>query len=516
MISASFPKSISLLGNDIILDLSSDQYFALDPAKSVYDLEFTSLPTDGDTLLFKIDSETIEVEIIFKTVPAASMWHFPTVDSGTVNSFIETLFIPAWEGNIFLSGLYEIEKLNSSTVRIEGIDQGFKNNFSLTSNASFYNLTLFTSGANGIIYTELNIYLELFYRKLGDSDWQKRVYQALTNKGETRFYLDRMLSSRDVDLNLPAINQNGLEDISSSMLEFKFKYTELYNSNNTNGNKLEESFVFKALPGGVTEDDYSTFDLEAGLDDDKGWLTHFPETIRVYPEQRFFLNFMHSNATITRHLRAKVTFEGGEIDYFFIYENQILTKDKVYRFALHPTLIKAAVNDGSKVIVAYELFFSETASQDTPIIESLYFELEQLASDDYQEILYRNSFGFFEIQVLTGLLESKLELSGSEISIQAAKTYSRTDRRARNYGTLQRRMFTILSSFKSADEMNHFIDVLRSEEIYLAEDEHYQPVTLKQSDIPLYKSSSGRMNSLSIDVYPSKSNKYYSNGRYSI
>tara|TARA_R110001592_G_scaffold17518_2_gene73780 strand:- start:77640 stop:79190 length:1551 start_codon:yes stop_codon:yes gene_type:complete len=516
MISASFPKSISLLGNDIILDLSSDQYFATAPAKSVYDLEFTGLPIDGNTLLFKIDSETVEVEIIFKTVPGASMWHFPSMDSGSIESFIETLFIPAWEENIFLSGLYLIEKLNATTVRIEGIEAGFQNNFSLASNASFHSLSLVTSGANGIIYTELNIYLELFYRKHGDSDWQKRVFQALTNKGETRFYLDRMLSSRDVDLNLPAINQSGAEDISSSMLEFKFKYTELYNSSNTNGNKLVESFVFKALPGGVTEDDYSTFDLEAGLDDDKGWLTHFPGTIRVYPEQRFFLNFMHANATITRHLRAKVTFEGGEIGYYFIYENQVLTKDKIYRFALHPSLVKAAVNDDLKVIVAYELFFSETASQDTPIIESLHFELEQLASDDYQEILYRNSFGFFEIQVLTGALESKLELSGSEISLQAAKTYSRSDRRARNYGSLQRRMFTIQSSFKSADEMDHFIDALRSEEIYLVQDTHFQPVTLKQSDIRLYKSSSGRMNTLSVDIYPAKSDKYYSNGRYSI
>ena len=146
----------------------------------------------------------------------------------------------------------------------------------------------------------------------------------------------------------------------------------------------------------------------------------------------------------------------------------------------------------------------------------MYFELEQLTSDDYHEILYRNSFGFFEIQVLTGVLEGNLELSGSEISIQAAKNYSRSDRRARNYGSLQRRMFTIQSSFKSADEMDHFIDALRSEEIYLVQETHFQPVTLKRSDIPLYKSSSGRMNTLSVDIYPAKSDKYYSNGRYSI
>jgi|GEM_PF-3968677 len=376
MISASLPKTISLLGNEIILDLSSDQYFGFAPAeKSVYDLQFTALPANDDALLLTIDSNSIEVEILFKAVPGDSMWHFPTIDSGTVLTFLEDHFMPSWEVNIFLSSLYDIELLNSSTVRISAKETGFKNNFSITSSSSFHNLILVNSGANGITYSELNIYLELFYQKVGDADWQKRIYQALTNKGDARFYINRMLSTKDVNLNLPNINQNDARDISSSILEFKFRYTELYTASITNGNKLQESFSFKGLPGGVSEDDYSTFDLEASLDDDRGWLTHFPDLIRVYPEQRFFLNFLHGNDTSTRHLRVKVTFEAGEIDHYFLYENMGLTKGKLYCIALHPALIKAAVNDDLKSIVSYEVFWSETASPDTPIIQSIYFEL---------------------------------------------------------------------------------------------------------------------------------------------
>jgi len=109
-----------------------------------------------------------------------------------------------------------------------------------------------------------------------------------------------------------------------------------------------------------------------------------------------------------------------------------------------------------------------------------------------------------------------LELSNSELSVQAPKIYSKTDRRSRNYGTRHRKVIKFNSGFRSKAEMDHFIDLLRSEEIYLVQDSYYQPVTMKQTDIRLSDSETGRMNNVAIEVYPSKGEKYYSNGRNSL
>jgi len=518
MITVSYPKDISLLGNNVILDLTSDQYYQSPPVNFEVDLEFSSIPLNNDTLQLNFGDGTETLIIFFKSTPAGEgMWLFDVPGFGTTEEFLVNYFVPNWNSNLLLSNYWSVEYIGSDTVRVAANEAGSFYDFTTTLSNPFLTLVPSLSGDEGNVNSQLNIYLDLYFRKAGLTDWIKRVFRVPTNKGAARFYLNKLMSPDDVDLNLPSFNEGLVSNVTSTMLEYKVAYTELFSESLGAGNKIAESPLFRLLPGGVSEKDFASFDLESAISDDFAWLTNLPYNNRIFPDQQVYLHYMYGNNDVTRHLQLRLECSDGTETIVSLFENVNLVKNNIYRIPLHYNLAKAALNNSEKTIVKYEVFWAETAAPGEPIWPNNYsFEVDHDQGEFLSQILYQNSFGYFEIMAFQGLRAFKLENETDVVSKQTPEAYTKETRTTRNFNTRIRPYQVLDTGYKTPEEMVMLSEVLSSTEVYLVEDDYYRPIILKSGQKDLYDDLSGRTNSETLNVYDQNADKYYSNGRYSI
>lgn len=510
MITPSYPPTFGLIGNQLPLQLVSDAYRWEEGAAAVEDIEFTAVPGDEDLLTFNLDAGAGTFVIVFYTSPpGTSMWQFTRDDGLSVQDFIDEYFIPDLDKNIYLRDRYSFSRVGTDRVRFSAKAEGPAYNFTLNASA-FADTARITTGLLPVLLSNMAIYLKLEYKSATASAWQSRVYTAATNAGSTQFKVDKLLSLEDVPRPLIAFGSDGVSDVSASLLQYRFRFAELLTGDQNLATKLASSPSFFALPGGVSRYDW----LDLDLDFDRAWLTHQHFPLELHPHQRAYFTYWHRGSATTGKLMAQLEYDDLSTEEVELQPSFSLAQRGIYSIAAHPALAQAQA-DPEKTLQAYAIFMEESGGTKS---ESLRLEIMPGTPLDLLQLLYRNSWGFFEIAAFCGEQEERISASGELVDLDLPPNYGATDRwrvvrNARaNWSILAR------TGYKTAQELAVWRDLLRSEDVLLLRPQRYEAVRLEAAqEMPIRSSKlAGDLNSLSLVISPQSPEKYYSDGRYTV
>ena len=514
MITANYPKFYSLVGNQNQLVLTSDEYENVAPVHAVIDLVFSSIPVDDDTLEFTYNNGQSVFTITFKTSPPPNMFRFGTPASGSVIDFLLDYFLPNLNQNLLILDQWSWELIEPATVRFTALRPGPEWEFSVAANA-LASASVQTSGVSPVYLENLSMYLRLNYRPGGSPDWKYREYQVPTNQGRVTFFLNKLLSQADSIAPLPGFNRQTVLDSTSAIIEYQMQFTETFAAQLGAGNKLTSSGVFRFFPGGVTETDFAKLDLENSFDINRGWLTALQDPILMVPGQHFYLSYFYNDQTTDAHFRLELFYADGSSEFANLHTHKTLQQNHAYTVPVHHAQV-AALADAQKQLLRFNVFWVQSADVNSPISSKLSFSIFQKNFTELTQLLYRNSYGFYEVAAFTGDASESFGFETAEISLALPADYQPSDRSGKNMNSRYRLEKTIQTGFRSKKAVHNLLDLIRSEDVRLVTEEAYLPKIIRVSDQELHNTLSGRQNALTLQILGMSNQKYYSNGRHTV
>lgn len=514
MITASYPPFYSMVGNENKLILDSDQYEFVSPVYPVIDVNFSSIPLDGDVLPFSFSGGQSEFNLTFKINPPPNMFRFSTPGSGSIQNFLSNHFVPNLNQNLFILDKWRVEFLEPNAVRFFAQRPGSELEFTLGSN-SFATANLVTAGVEPVYLSNLSIFLRLNFRPGGTATWQTRDYQVPTNQGKVTFLLNKMLSQADSLAPLPMYNATSVQNVTNAIIEYELQFTETYAAQLGAGNKLNTVGLFRFFPGGVTETDFAKLDLEGSFDNNNGWLTALQDPIKMVPGQQCYVSYFYNSGSVNAHLRLQLNYTDQSTEQVNLHQNVTLQQNNAYTIPLHYNLINS-VADPAKELVSYEVYWVDSNNVSSPLSSKLSFKVFSQNFTELTQLLYRNSFGFYEVAAFTGEVNESFDFETQQINLALPPFYQVTDRSGKNTNSRYRLEKTVNTGYHTKKQIRNLLDLIRSEDVRLITTSAYEPKIIKVPNQELHNTLSGRQNALTIQINTMSKQKYYSNGRHTV
>ncbi len=514
MITAQLPPKYVMLGNQVPLTLATDLYEQVVGVRAETNLAINNIPANNAKFNFAWLNGDINMEFTVLDNPGNSANEIKRDNSLTVHNWVNVHVLPALQANPLLSQAFEITLAAPGVIRFLSYAQGPQYNLTLPVNPGgmgFFNSIL---GVAPVYDPLLRIFLRLQFRKLTQSAWQSLEYSVSPNAGASSFLINELLSLDDVDLPLPAVDAVNPQDVSTGALEFKLSYTEIFGQNLL-ANKLQTPpNTFVAFAGGIKHVDYATIDLDNKFNAYFNWLSWYPQQISISPTQPFFLHWFAPSAGVSFDMQALITFTDGTTQNRTIYSVNNANQHRVWACPLGLNAL-AGLNL-TKEVASYRVHWYQAVLNGSPIRSPyITITIDRKKYLDETHLLYRNSWGFFEVARLTGIRETVASINSDEHTRQLPFNYTKNDRSGRNMASSYQLIDTLYSGFRYKHEMDHLLDLLRSEDIRLIEGNFAKPVILEPDNVAMYDTESGRNNAASFKIKEQSTGKYYSDGRYS-
>ncbi len=515
MITAQTPPKFVMLGNQVPLTLTTDKYLQVVGVKAQTDLAFNAHLADGTKFNIAWMGTDINLEFTVLDAPTDSANDIQRNVGLSVHNWVTNHVLPAFLANPILTAAFSITNPANGVIKFTALNAGPQ--YSLTMPVKPATMGFFNTqnGVSPVYDEQLRILLNVEYRKLTETTFKRLEYKVSPNAGKTQFLINQLLSLDDVDLPLPSLSSNTAQDVSKGALEFKLSYTEIFGQTLL-ANKLQfGANNHVAFAGGLKDKDYATLDLETKFNTYFNWLTWYPAQISISPTQPFFLHWFTPSAGVSFELQATITFTDGTTQIRTLYTVNNANKHRVWAVPLGLDAALSSLNL-TKQVASYRVHWYQAVLNGSPIRSPyITITIDRKKYLDETHLLYRNSWGFFEVARLTGIRETAAKINTDEHNRQLPFNYSVNDRSGRNMASSYQLIDTLYSGFKTKTEMDHLMDLLRSEDIRLIEGTYARPVILEPDNVAMYDTESGRNNAASFKIKEQSTGKYYSDGRYS-
>lgn len=516
MITAQNPDKYVMLGNQIPLILTTNLYLSATGAKAVGEITFTAHPANGATFTLAWENGDLEAVFTVLNIPGASAFELTRLSGMTVNDWVQTILLPQLQANPLLIKHFNITLAQAGVIRLAAKEYGSLYTLTMPTAPAGISFANIATGIDREYDIELKVMMQAYYRKLTQPDWQLLEFVVSPNLGETRFLLDRIFSTDDVTLPLPQIDSLQPLDVSTGVLEFKMRYTEVFGQTLV-ANRLAplQPALHYAFAGGMRDEHHADIDLTTQFTNYNNWLTWLPDQIDIGPDQPFFLNWFTPDAGDELTLGCTIRYEDETEEYKNLYS--IFNGDQ-HRVWCCPVSLEviAAVANPAKQILSYTVYWYEAVIGGDPGRSTeITFTIDNRPYKDTRYLLYRNSWGFFEVARLTGEVERVAEMATGEIQRQLPFNYTKEDRSGRNFGSTYRFADTVSSGHRSKQNIELIMEVLRSEDVRLIEGTTARPIILVADSRPLYSTESDGINGVTFKIMDQSTGKYFSNGRFS-
>lgn len=485
------PAAVGFAKNELLYELRTNNILQTGGLEASHNLEMTGFPAQGDTFQLAWNNGLINLEFEFDGTPDDSGLQLPT-GSGVLNDYLDDELIPALRSNYLLNRDYSIYRSGSRiyfAARLTGPEYDL--NFIADNYAWNNGFTQSFSGISSVERPNFRFLMQLFFRWVGDADWNTLEWERIPIDRISFFDVSRVIGTLE-KLLLPAPDRNTIMNINAQVIEYYVAVAEKFGDDSV-VQKLTTLDTLRALPGGWNDRDFKAFG--PGPDLDK-FLTH-RRNVRIRPGQPLFLSWYNNHANTDWYF---------EVDY--LSYGQSVHSDVLYDFScnqgecrLFPCSYELAM-DGQALaeeITGLRFWIRDQALQD-PTTEAISFTIDHGQAMDEIVLAYKNGMGFFETVAFTGTIQQLTEVTHAEAEVEPE--YQASYENMRNPVINKKRIQSLVlhTGYLGTSEAEVFVDLLMSNMVWLIVNNSYWPCNIAAGKHGVRETDSGARNSYAVEV----------------
>ncbi|MCE2496949.1 MAG: hypothetical protein J4F31_10310 [Flavobacteriales bacterium] len=495
------PHLVRITGDGYIDESLND-----DPSAIIFNVP--NLPNTGDVFHFAIPS--LNIDMTFEAIGVSpdaddTLQFFDGTGYVSVTDYIDDEVIPILLRNPILMKYFAIYRSDVNKFKLEVRDYDNMPPYTLTVEAGQpWSLTQENLLFKDYYIPEYAIVLEVWLGttpglSFSANDWTffQRVSKTVDESGVAKFDLSRITRNLPCDLELPAggtmVRRNSVVNyIGLRAYDRKVVST----SHPTYYGVQDTEILIWTFAGGTPKWKSPSVDLLSrwnSVDSQERWLTWFNYARRVRQNQKAYLYYVHANASSSNiYLRCTVTYTDGTSESFTVGVDED-PDPKLDNMGWYD-VIQVDVSwaqfesqlDSEKTMDSYELWIAKNMSTSDILSPKMPFKVDRRRRKSERLFLYRNSFGVFEnlrfdgdsfegVKVETELaarvLEAGYDTDFSEIFVNKVRA---------------QRSLEASTGFLSRNELDHFVDFVLSDEVYLWYEGGWVPVIAERREVDLY------------------------------
>lgn len=500
-------NSYNLLKSPSPVVIETDQDDFIPGQAGIYDLDINFVPQDGENLvLSNIADGVLSFRLEFTTAPGSRALDVDVSGSLSLNDWIDQRLIPALQAHATLNSMYSFANSGGS-VRFTAKENGpaYKLNYIDGTLLDVFFVQEVQAGTEDQDPDTLRLYIDLRYKQLNaPGGYSKFHYLLNPDTGKVKLYLDQIFTRGDMGSVFP-LSLTGRWWYNRAVTELYFDVAESFDPHGEEMNPLTSSGPYYLLPGGVSTEDQKNLDISAEIAAGKRWLTN-RTTVRINTEQPLFYYFYNEVARNLAKLQVLFYYRDGTTGQFDVQTTNLPVQAYVQTPMHWDEVSHLATGD----VVKYQVWWMHNAAD---VSTKITVVLDGVADLDTHIFMYRNSKGVYEIIRAKGVAGTSAKTQRDETRLKLADNAAATDRAHKNYNSSSRKSLEINTGLHSKDEIEHWLEFLDSEDVYLVQGANTLPVTIAEYSGDLHSTHSGKRNALNFTLNLNQE-KNSSNGGY--
>lgn len=499
------PKEMSLAGNMMLLKMTTDNQFDPLGVAAEIEIEFTSVPSDGETFTLTMGNGT-ELNFTFRTSPNETGLELET--GGFMSLFIDDL-ATSMESNYTLSKFYDISTTydggsQHGTIHLNSINTGDSYNLALSSNPSLMTLTTVTAGVTAEERLNFGIYLLVRKRKKGETNWKlieriSKPFNGIAAENMAELLDDEFWREKLPDVSAFAtIHDDTVGECVISYAESWGLPLEI--------KRMRDISVKYYSNGGQSREDHFTSDFyDKFLTGTVGFMSWISGPVDLYSGEVHFLSYFRKNS-IAKDINLTVeaidlsgtkTTSHSEIGEVNPYDTVTV---KVSPESLGLT---------SSNLRSFKVWIEEDIAPGTPLSDKIQFNYMVARSVDSMCLIYENGLGWFDTfnlrgnQTPVGNVSTEKATRATELQIDKFDHFEFSESKTGQTG------WNVNTGHLSKSEASRIYDLLLSKRVFLLDNEELLPVEIEPpSNLELFNSRGSRINNIDLTILKITDNRY--------
>jgi len=463
------PADVSLVGNDILFKINTDNQYSTPASKSNLGIYWTT--GDNNTKSFILSWGIHSVEFECEDVPDNSGTQYPPYVSGSVNEWVESL-VPYLRANyLLIRDFIIVWNASQNVIQLTPYNAGADYLISVNDDDSFILIDTNVAGVDAVARDYYKLIACLWLPGTTDEDYIQIGEDHLIPDpdGNVLFKFQEYLADHIAcNLHYPEDNTNTISIISGFIQQFFIRYAEFYDGSFYELISTEEYPTF-VIPGKISQQrvnqlaeiEWTFFDELQATQMFLSWHPTEKTISKWQPEKLFFLNYLKTNYL---NVYIDLIYSDNSTDTILLKQITSGNYDVLEICCGHDIL---GLQYLDKSVSSYKIYVKDTRGD--IISEIRRFVIDDSFQEFEQVFLFLNSLGVYESLRTTGII-SKTNLFEHNLIDQVIIDNENIYRKQNNFQTWMQETFQVNSGWITKDQVNWFNDFIFSTDRYILED----------------------------------------------
>lgn len=496
------PDLISLAKNPTVFEFSTDNEYSTAGVKHIQDIEFTSIPVNGNQITLEWLGGDVSKNLTFKTTPNDSGLEIKIQAFATVDQYVKDVLVDELRGVYELERDFKLSYQSPNKVRLESRFVGAGYEVSSTISGGFGGtVTIIQQGIDPERRPNFRVFGNLDIKYKGDADSKRVEVELIPIESKVVFDLSSILRNYDKFRLTPALRELPYE-ITNQIIQYECAFAEAFGTTL----QVQKLAIYSAkygLCGGYNLRDF----LGNSFNDDHlpNFLTAKAE-VNIFPNMPYFLNYCNNSTGLNLVLRGIFNYTDGTTENKTI---QSFTAGAISLWSLPVSYsVLQALSAVGKVLKSVSAFIANSSAPDTELNDPIRLVLNNDPTLDSFLLSYRNYFGVQEVIQLNGLVRKTVSVDADESGVWQRYDAGIENRRSVLIGNKHVTSWEVSTGYLGTNDAEQFQDLLASESHFLISNSTYIPVILRATKHQVKETKSRKLNSYTIEVSLHPDNNY--------
>lgn len=489
------PDDWNLNRNGVGWKLSTDNEYSVAGVAGVADVSWTlpNYPADGEQFTISWNAGADSLTFTFRTTPGENGDEVPLVTTSP-SDFLAALK-SGLDRNWQFTSLFKITvtAIGGDRSIITALTKGTRYTPSFSeSTASTVSVTT-TNGVDAERRVNFKLLLKLnMWNTATPAVILSKVNEAVPVNGQADFDVSDALDSAIGVNNIPADDADFV-NFTSSMVQFSAVWAEKY-GDPVIVRRLSQAASYVALIGGWHKNRIATDNFYAQVDAGI-FLTNLTER-RISPTQPEFLHYISPGSLVSSH--AELFYSDGSSVVVDILTSPTSASNALWCIPMNWGLIDA-LRDPELELLYWEVFLSNE-DPGNPITNRIRYELKDEYQLDSTILLFRNSYGVYEVFDCPGEVSHSTDVSRVDSTRILNRGFSATDSGVVTVRSSYRPKRQLSTGFVSKEEADWLQELANTDLLYEFDGENHFPLGLEFDSFPRYSTESDEVNTFNFTI----------------